>query len=1090
MNRKRSALLAGLSGLALMAVLAALFVLLVRPRLEAIDAAERKACLQAARGRVQSALTSRIHDLARLTEDYACWDDMYRFALHGKESFADTNFDPETLHSLGLSGVLLMGPAGDIRFHVEYDERLGSIVDRTRPLALLNHIQTNRHGVNQGYVDEGDFGVSVYAAKPILHNDKRGPAAGMLVMIRPLSDKELSEVSSATGCRLSWRPLFPRRGHKSDLEELSELVLHRYDGVPIGPLHFSVDLCELARTQADRQAVLSMSAALAFAAIGSLAVLGMIGISLYPGFRPATSNIALTSRISKKLLPVSCCLIAGLGGAFTVAHWVEKWVAHQAKSEFSRRVELVRQRVDATILAGHERAGAIRGFFEGSEFVRRDEFINFCNAVTHGDGLAPVDLWITADPPIAPHETLNRMSDGRLELQFAHPPERMEQIVLTAETCEALLASLNVRGLAPVYVSELMSIGDKEHEPAIWFIAPVTRMSDDHVVSGQSGPTRGFAVSAWTERKLLTRALAGVDTKGFEVSLVHIGGLWDTRSKSDAKSHTSFMATEPLTELPGEWCIKVTARSGFHGNVLGWLRHGVFGVGVMLTALMAAYIASLLHREEETTRLVGIRTQELDEAKRVAEESKTKAMELNSTLMNNLAEQIHLGQELSAAKLEAEEANRAKSTFLANMSHEIRTPMTAILGFAENLLDAGLTEAERVDAVYTIQRNSTHLLQIINDILDVSKIEAGKLEVERIPCSPREILDDVVSLMRVRAQEAGLTLDLEFVGLIPHRIITDPTRFRQILLNLVGNAIKFTETGGVRIVVSLAHEQQWFNKTTATHALYDDDVSGRDETGSHALNQTDSTETGPWLRFDVIDTGIGLSDEQLAQLFKPFSQGDASTTRKFGGTGLGLIISRKLSSLLGGDIVITSTPGSGTTVTGAVVTGPLETDTPMYDSATGRTIPKLTEEKGAEGLQRKADLRTEGKVLLVEDNPDSARLIAFVLRRAGLTVQTAENGLEGKNLTLEAWREGHPFDVILMDMQMPIKDGYTATAELRGAGYEGPVIALTAHAMSTDREKCEAVGCDDYAVKPVDRTKLLTQISYWIEEAKHRLVTD
>ena len=389
----------------------------------------------------------------------------------------------------------------------------------------------------------------------------------------------------------------------------------------------------------------------------------------------------------------------------------------------------------------------------------------------------------------------------------------------------------------------------------------------------------------------------------------------------------------------------------------------------------------------------------------------------------------------------AETANLAKSAFLANMSHEIRTPMTAIVGFADVLLgEDGLENVppERSRALETIKRNGEYLLRLINDILDLSKIEAGRIEVERITCSPGKVVSGVASLMRVRAEAKGLPLKIEYVGGIPESILCDPTRLRQILINLVGNALKFTETGSVRLVIRLVQ----------------------------------STKRPPCLQFDVIDTGIGMTQEQASNLFKPFTQADASTSRKFGGTGLGLTISRRLAELLGGDITISSVPGKGSTFSVTVKTGPLD-NVSILENVTEALAESGQKAKASTASMAKLDCR----ILLAEDGPDNQRLISFVLKKAGAEVMVVENGQIAYEQALAAKHEGNPFDVILMDMQMPIMDGYTATRELREAGYTEPIVALTANAMAGDKEKCLAAGCDGYATKPIDRTKLFDTIA-------------
>jgi PAS domain S-box-containing protein len=390
----------------------------------------------------------------------------------------------------------------------------------------------------------------------------------------------------------------------------------------------------------------------------------------------------------------------------------------------------------------------------------------------------------------------------------------------------------------------------------------------------------------------------------------------------------------------------------------------------------------------------------------------------------------------------AQEANRAKSEFLANMSHEIRTPMTAILGYADLLRDRQQNEEEN-SWIDTIRRNGNYLLEIINDILDLSKIEANQLQVESIRCSPKEIIQEVRKLMQVRAGAKGLPLNLEFDGLLPETIQSDPTRIRQILINLVGNAIKFTDSGSVRI-------------------------------RCRCLAQRDL----PALEIEVIDSGIGMTAEQMARLFDPFTQADSSTTRRYGGTGLGLTISKRLTEILGGEIAVESEYGRGSRFRVTIATGPLD----------GVLMIKPNEMKSAPGAPKPAKerIRLDCHILLAEDGVDNQRLISLLLTRAGARVTVVENGrlaLEKALGAVEGESSGgsnsRPFDIILMDMQMPEMDGYDATRRLRERGYQGPIIALTAHTMADDRQKCLDVGCDDFAPKPIHRKRLMQMIARW-----------
>ncbi len=401
-----------------------------------------------------------------------------------------------------------------------------------------------------------------------------------------------------------------------------------------------------------------------------------------------------------------------------------------------------------------------------------------------------------------------------------------------------------------------------------------------------------------------------------------------------------------------------------------------------------------------------------------------------------------INMELAATRDAAEAANRSKSAFLANMSHEIRTPMAAILGFAEQLVQPGLSEMERTDAIETINRNGLHLLEIINDILDISKIEAGRMTVEQVACDPRKLVGDVAALIRVRADAKNLTFDTEVAGAIPKIVKTDPTRLRQILINLTGNAVKFTSEGGVRLIVSHMSEGET-----------------------------------PYMQFDVVDTGMGMTPEQVAGLFRPFAQADDSTVRRFGGTGLGLAISRHFARLLGGDLtVVESGEGVGTRFRATIAARPVEDD--QRDEDTDSVRPS------AEPLRKDAPITTESpldgvRVLLAEDGPDNQKLISFVLKKAGALVTVVENGKLATEAALAAIGEEHTYNVILMDMQMPVMDGYTAVELLRREGYSAPIIALTAHAMANDRSRCLDAGCDDYASKPIDRNALVQCVARW-----------
>ncbi len=399
----------------------------------------------------------------------------------------------------------------------------------------------------------------------------------------------------------------------------------------------------------------------------------------------------------------------------------------------------------------------------------------------------------------------------------------------------------------------------------------------------------------------------------------------------------------------------------------------------------------------------------------------------------------------------ATDAARSRSEFLANMSHEVRTPMTAILGYAEELMHAGdLTRIppHRLHAIDAIKRNGAHLLRLIDDVLDLSKVEAGRLVVERVPFSPVQLLAEVSSIVLPQATRKDLMLSIEFRTSIPETIEGDPTRIRQVLINLLGNAVKFTHEGAIRLVV-------------------------------RHVDPADAT-----LQFEVIDSGVGMARGDIARMFEPFMQGDTSTTRGYGGTGLGLAICKRLVELMGGVLEVESEPGVGSTFRISLPIGSAKDATLIENPLDVLYATDST--KIASGGQLPAQLQ-DCRLLLAEDGPDNQRLLGLILRKAGAEVEFAENGRIALERALKALEDGQHFDVILMDMQMPLLDGYEATRALREANYDWPIVALTAHAMPSDREKCYEAGCDDFLTKPVDKRLLIgTVFQYMGAKSKPR----
>ena len=472
-----------------------------------------------------------------------------------------------------------------------------------------------------------------------------------------------------------------------------------------------------------------------------------------------------------------------------------------------------------------------------------------------------------------------------------------------------------------------------------------------------------------------------------------------------------------LTVIENQFSFKLGEASRWLENLLMMVL--IFAVvtveatGLTLTIFFSRGLSRALRELNEVALKVGngdfsqtIPVRSRDELGRLAEAI--------NMMTSNLRQQI-------SEKETAEHASQVKNLFLANMSHEIRTPLNAILGFSDVLRTPELPEQDRLKYLDIIKRTGTNLTTIINDIMDISKVEAEQLEIEKSVISLPQLLSDLSILLQLRCEEKGIKLQIHKLNSVADFIFTDPLRLRQILMNIIGNAIKFTEQGSIQVT----YETQ-----------------------------------GKILLFKVKDSGIGITDEQRKNLFKPFSQGDDSIQRKFGGTGLGLTLSQRLAQMLGGDLGILETSHHGSTFFIKIAYEP--TTSQNHD------FPILQTKNWLENQNLLKNLN----VLVVEDTKDNQLLLKIFLEKNGASVDFAENGEEGLRKSLQK-----NYDLILMDMQMPVKDGYEATKELRDRGDTTPVIALTGHSMKGDRKKCLEAGCSDYVSKPIDRAELVSVLA-------------
>lgn len=738
------------------------------------------------------------------------------------------------------------------------------------------------------------------------------------------------------------------------------------------------------------------------------------------------------------LILLSGVLLTGLLTAGAVSLTARSLIRSFDK-EATRQLASLRKTLDRSV----GDVGSLRWLFECSEQVSRDEFQQFSASTLKDSTWISAVSWV----PRVPAEQRQRYemlarAEGMEGFYFQESNSDSHYRPVAARTeyypvyylepyrgySEWLGVDLGAdpermklfersRNLALPVIQVLSLFSQQKERSEVELFFPVyDRTGVTFTVTGRQESLRGFSGALLDIKRGLACRLDQFDPS-LSLLLDDVTErdnpicLLQEREWQSARSRVPFLFKELYYEeifpiADRFWRIRCRPGPAYQFGPIVWMPVAVLAVGLCLTGLLSLYLLTLHSRHEVTEQLVKTRTAELEHQKQVADQMARRA----------------------------EEANKAKSIFLANMSHEIRTPMSAILGFADLLMDTDLAVSQR-EYVGLIRESGKTLLALINDILDFSKIEAGKLTIEQVDCRLPDLLRSIYRILEPTASGKGIEFRVQVPDRLPVTITGDPVRIHQCLMNLISNAIKFTESGHVRLLAVMEERH------------------GK-----------------PWVRFEVEDTGIGIAADRLEQIFEAFTQSDSSTTRRFGGTGLGLTISRRLAEMMGGNLFARSEPGKGSVFTLVIPANISLDQAELFDFDSMEKKSEL-----AEGSREAEELHFYGRILVAEDSPANQLLIRKMLEKYGLEVCLVSNGREAVEKALH-----DSFDLVFMDIQMPEMNGYEATYQIRKAGGVLPIVALTANAMKGDEESCLEAGCDAYLSKPIHRERLVSLLKQFL----------